>query len=130
MDALERIRSFIEGFSGYAEPAHRKASDEQIRAFVGEAIASLPAVDVEQLAESERTWYERVLLRCEFVNQDAFHVFDSDPTPQRIEATLQADLEVIQTAAALNDGQRRPLENVFARLSGAFDKRDAAMQGA
>lgn len=130
MDALERIRSFIDGFAGYAEPDHRKISDEQIRAFVGEALTELPAVDVDNLTADERSHYDRVLLRCEFINQDVFHVFDTDPTPQRIEATLLADIAVVESAAALKAVENAVFNGLLTQLGDAFDKRDAAMRTA
>lgn len=128
MDALERIRSIIDGFAGYAEPGPRRLSDEQIRAFVGEVLAQLPAVEIDGLAAAERAYYDRVLLRCEFINYDVFRIFDGDPTAARIEATLAADLEVVEAAAALREMTGVTLDGVIVRLSDAFDKRDAAMQ--
>lgn len=128
MDALERIRSFIEGFAGYEAAEQRRLSDEQIRAFVGEVLAQLPAVEIDNLPAAERACYDRVLLRCEFINQDVFRIFDSDPTQQRIAATLFADVQVVEAAAALREVQNATLDGVLARLSEAFDRRDAAMQ--
>lgn len=127
MDALERIRSFIDGFAGYAEAEHRRISDEQIRAFVGEVLADLPAVEIDALAAEERACYDRVLLRCEFINQDVFRTFDSDPTPQRVEATLIADVAVVEAAQALCGIETVSLNGVLVQLSQAFDRRDAAM---
>lgn len=128
MDVLERIRAFIDGFAGYGEAGSRRASDEQIRAFVGEALAALPAVEIERLQEEERLYYDRVLLRCEFVNQEVFRVFDSDPTQVRVHATLSADAEVVEAAAELRAISSATLDGVIVRLHEAFDKRDAAMQ--
>ena len=128
MDVLERIRAFIVGFSGYGEAEVRRLSDEQIRAFVGEALAALPAVEIEQLEEAERLYYDRVLLRCEFINQEIFRLFDSDPTIARVQATLLADIEVIQAAMELREITGATLNGVLVRLHDALDKRDAAMQ--
>lgn len=127
MDALERIRSIISGFAGYEEPAQRRLSDEQIRGFVGEALAQLPAVEIDALTAEERSCYDGVLLRCEFVNQDVFRVFDGDPTPQRVQATLVADADVIEMARVLREAAEQRPNGTLAALSEAFDKRDAAM---
>lgn len=127
MDALERIRSIISGFAGYDEALHRRLSDEQVRGFVGEVLAELPAVEIDNLTAEERAAYDRVLLRCEFVNQDVFRVFDADPSRQRIEATLLADAQVIETACGLRAVNPAKPNGVIAALSEAFDKRDAAM---
>jgi uncharacterized membrane protein YccC len=128
MDVLERINAFIDGFAGYGDAGSRRVSDEQIRAFVGEALAALPAVEIEQLPEEERMYYDRVLLRCEFINQDVFRVFDSDPTRARVDATLNADADVVEAAAQLRGMSTATLNGVLVRLHDAFDKRDAAMQ--
>lgn len=127
MDAVERIRAIISGFAGYDEAGHRRLSDEQIRGFVGEALAELPAVEIDALTAEERACYDRVLLRCEFVNYDVFSVFDGDPTPQRVRATLTADADVIEMARALRQAAEQPPNGTLAALSEAFDKRDAAM---
>jgi hypothetical protein len=128
MDALERIRSIIAGYAGYADSPQRRRSDEQVRGFVGEVLAELPVVEIDNFSAQERSYYDRVLLRCEFTNQHVFHIFDSDPTPQRIQAMLQADLEVVETACTLRAKTDPKPDGVIAALSEAFDKRDAAMQ--
>lgn len=117
----------ISGFAGYEEPAQRRLSDEQIRGFVGEVLAELPAVEIDALTPEERSCYDRVLLRCEFINQDVFRVFDSEPTPQRVKAALTADVEVIEVACSLRDVLEHKPDGMLAALSEAFDKRDAAM---
>lgn len=128
MEPLERIRAIISGFAGYQDAPQRRLSDEQLRGFVGEVLAELPAVEIDALSPQERSVYDRVLLRCEFINQEVFRVFDTDPTPQRIEATLVADVKVIEAACTLRGDSAAKPDGVLAVLSEAFDKRDAAMQ--
>ena len=128
MYALARIQSFIGGFAGYDAAEHRRVSDEQIRAFVGEVLAQLPAVEIDNLLAEERSYYDRVLLRCEFINQDVFRIFERDPTPRRIEATLAADVHVVEAATALREVRTVTLNGALVKLNDAFDSRDAAMQ--
>jgi len=128
MDALERIRSTIAGFAGYDDVTCRRLSDEQIRGFVGEVLAELPAPAIDNLTPDDRACYDRVLLRCEFINQQVFRTFDTDPTPQRIEALLLADVLVVEAASTLRAQTGDKPDGVLAALSEAFDKRDAAMQ--
>lgn len=108
MDAMQRILADIPAFAGYEEEAGRRSSDEQVRAFVGEALASLPRGQVD----------EKLLLRCEFLNQHAFHLFNLDPRPDRIAAVLAADAALLDAVTASD----------FDALERAFDERDAAMQ--
>ena len=61
---------------------------------------------------------ERLLTRCEFMNQKAFHFFDLDPSPERMANVLEADAALIDAAKAGD----------LAALERAFDRRDAAMQ--
>lgn len=128
MDALERIRSTIADFAGYADGPQRRIADEQLRGFVGEVLAELSAAEIDGFTTEDRAHYDRLLLRSEFINQEAFRAFDSDPTPQRIAATLQADVQVIEAACVLRAQTEGRSDGALAALSEAFDKRDAAMQ--
>lgn len=119
MESLERIGSFIRGFAGYGDAGRRRVSEEQVRAFVGEMLAELPALDIDNMSPDERSCYDRVLLRCEFVNQDAFRIFDSHPTPQRIDATLSADVDIVEAAGALAGVQTRCTTRLEQRTSGS-----------
>lgn len=128
MDPLERIRAIIEDFAGYAEDLARRLSDEQVRGYVGETLAGFSAAQIENLTGDARGHYDRALLRCEFINQDVFRIFDQDPRPERIAATLEADAHLVETAGALRQAQA--LAEMLVALNDAFDKRDAAMQSA
>jgi hypothetical protein len=128
--ALENIRARIGDFAGYEDDDRRRVADEQIRAYVGERLARLPAVDVDTLPAEERSRYDRVLLRAEFLNQHAFRTFEDDATPERIAALLAADEQLIQAAKELEQVQGPVLDGILERLEQAFDRRDAAMNGA
>lgn len=118
MDLLESIRCDIRDFAGYQSQEHRRVSDEQIRAFVGEALASLPDADVAAMPPEERAIYDRLLVRAEFINQQVFRTFDEAREPQRVDVILAADCALI-TAAKAKD---------LAQLEDAFDRREEAMQ--
>jgi hypothetical protein len=112
---------------GYEDQDKRRVADENIRAFVGERLANMPAVEVDSFSPEERARYDRVLLRCEFLNQTAFKVFEREPTPQRIAAIQQADVELKAAALALEQADVAAFDEILARVEEAFDKRDAAM---
>lgn len=130
MGALDTIRARIGDFAGYDDDDRRRLADEQIRAYVGERLAALPAVDVDTLPAEERARYDRVLLRAEFLNQHAFRSFEDDATPERIAALLAADEQLVEAAKELEQVQGPVLDGVLERLEQAFDRRDAAMNGA
>lgn len=120
MELSEQIQSVIGGFAGYQDEEHRRISDEQIRAFVGERLVALPAPTVDALSGSELERYERLLMRCEFVNQLAFTRFKDATAQEWIDGVAAADLRLV-SAAQTGD---------LAQIESAFDRRDAAMQHA
>lgn len=117
MEQLDAIRAVIAGFAGYQDEEKRRLADEQLRAYVGEHLAGISQDRLSALSAGERAAYDRVLVRCEFINQAVFSNFNENATPERIAGVVTADGEVL---ASLDD---------YARLEAAFDKRDAAMQG-
>lgn len=96
-------------------------SDEQVRSYVGERLAALPA---DGFSDEDRTLYDAVLFRCEFMNQEAFRIFDEDRSEERINAVLDADAALIAAAKTLDSGKNR---DALKAISEAFDRRDAAM---
>jgi hypothetical protein len=115
-------------FSNYETEEQRGIGDEQVRAFVGERLAELPAVEIDSLSVEQRALYDRVLLRCEFANQLAVAKFSHHATPQSIAKTHEADMEIIAAAREINV-QHATLDDTLKRLEEAFDKRDKAMLG-
>lgn len=107
MEVFEQIKTVIGDFAGYKDEQCRRLADEQIRAFAGERLAGLAEGDLR----------DRLLRRCEFINQAAFARFKDDPSAQCIDDVLAADLEVIAAAQA----------GSLERLSAALDRRDDAM---
>ncbi|MFN2448394.1 MAG: hypothetical protein ABR508_01185 [Candidatus Baltobacteraceae bacterium] len=127
MSVLERIKDRIGAFAGYETADGRRLADEQVRAYAGERLAALGAGALEALKPEERERYDRVLLRCEFRNQQTFSIFETGPGPQRIAALLDADALLLDAAASL---QASGGPNLGARLrdvEAAFEKRDSAM---
>src|SRR5947209_4336878 len=121
-DALERIRAEISEFPGCDGETECRLSDEQVRSYVGERLAALQNADFSQ---EQRDLYERVLFRCEFMNQQAFRLFDEHRSDQRISAVLEADAELVEVAKNLGSDSNRG--GVLQKLEAAFNKRDAAM---
>lgn len=126
---LTDIQRAISQFAGYESEEKRGIADEQIRAFVGERLAEMPAAEVDSLSPEERATYDRVLLRCEFANQLALARFAHNTTPEAIARTAEADKEMIAAAGELDAKTATSLHEALQRLERAFDVRDAAMQG-
>jgi hypothetical protein len=122
MDDLAFLRERIESYAEYTNAADRRRSDEQIRAYVGEALADLRERLSPRGADGEAL--ERLLLRCEFADQRMAHAFDATSVdPQDVSATTAADRELVTLA---DDARRREaagLATLLARIDAAFDRR-------
>ena len=124
MDAVEQIRAEIPDFPGCDNENECRLSDEQVRAYAGERLAT---IDREKLSAELSDVYEKLLFRCEFMNQDAFRVFAEDRSGNRVAAVLDADAAMVAAAKAI-DSNAEGIADKFKALAEAFDRRDAAMK--
>lgn len=125
MPVYDGIKSRIANFAGYDTEEGRRLADEQIRAYVGERLAAIP---LDGLDAATREAYDRALLRCEFLNQQAFVAFESCATPAQIDAVIGRDVRLLDAADRLaDDGE---LDTRIADIDRAFLDRDAAMSAA
>ncbi|HEX5274579.1 MAG TPA: hypothetical protein VFW34_04825 [Candidatus Rubrimentiphilum sp.] len=122
MNAIEEIRADIPDFPGCDGEEECRLSDEQVRSYVGERLA---AISPDALSDADKALYEGVLFRCQFMNQEAFRIFDEDRTEDRIKSVLQADAALIAAAKKLDPSG--PPGDALKAINDAFDYRDAAM---
>jgi hypothetical protein len=122
MDDTAFLHERIESYAGYTNDVARQRSDEQIRAYVGEALARLRERLRPAGAASEAL--ERLLVRCEFADQAAAHAFDSvEVSADEIAATAAADRELATLAVRAGDVAAAELEPFLARVGVALDRR-------
>jgi hypothetical protein len=130
MDTTAALSERIPGFPGYADTDSRRLADEEVRAYLGEALAALsdrlgPAVG----PLSERL--ESTLLRAEFMNQAAFREFESaDLDETRTRAMAAADLAAVELgdrAAFVDAGS---LASYLDAVTAALDARERIMRDA
>lgn len=76
MDDLAFMRERIESYADYTNDDDRRLSDEQVRAYVGEALARLMERLQPSGAASETL--SQVLLRCQFADQRVMRALDVD----------------------------------------------------
>lgn len=126
MAALERIREAIPQFPGYDGEAHRRLADEQIRAYAGERLAALPRARLDALKPEARQQYDALLTQVEFTSTAAFGHFEYDPTQPRIDALLDADVQVIDACSGMTANS--DLDANLTQIAAAFDRRDAVMR--
>lgn len=127
MDALERLRAKIPGFPGYEDADARRLSDEEVRAYLGEALAPLGARLSPAGPLAER--YGATLLRAEFMNQAAFHSFESacldDAQTAAKAATDLATIELADRAASVDT---ESLGGYLDAVNAALDARERIMK--
>mgnify|MGYP001432943008 CR=1 FL=1 len=123
MNALEEIRAEIPDFPGCEGEMECRLSDEQVRSYVGVRLAS---IDESALSPDEKALYDSLIYRSEFMNQEAFRIFDEDRNENRIAAVIAADAALVAAAKPLGSTDAK-LGDTFKAISEAFDRRDAAM---
>lgn len=121
MSALDEIKAEIPDFPGCEGESECRLSDEQVRSYVGERLAVL---STDGLSDEEKALYDAALFRCEFMNQEAFRIFDEDRNEDRINAVLDADAALIAAAKSLESGKAG---DALKAIGAAFEQRDAAM---
>lgn len=129
MGALEQIRASIPDFEGYGDEQSRALSDERIRSYLGERLSDFED-EHPQWLEACRDAFERLVFRCEFVNQDAFKPFEHVPADDpRIAQLLDADARVVSLADRLATLQETEVPEFVRLANELLDVRDAAMRG-
>ncbi|MGD0476036.1 MAG: hypothetical protein ABSB70_22835 [Candidatus Velthaea sp.] len=122
MDDTAFLHERIESYAGYTNDIDRQRSDEQIRAYVGEALTRLRERLHPQAAAGEAL--ERLLVRCEFADQGVAHAFDAvNVGADEIAATAAADRELVRLADRANDVDAAQAGSLFAQIAAAFDRR-------
>jgi hypothetical protein len=123
MDDLAFIRERIESYADYTNDVNRRLTDEQIRAYVGEALARTR--ERLQPAGPAADKLDALVLRCEFADQREIHAFDVDHIPpEGLARIVGADRELVRLACGSDAvdaaGLHRFLEGVQAALDARF----------
>jgi hypothetical protein len=122
MDDTAFLHERIESYAGYTNDVDRQRSDEQIRAYVGEALARVRAR--LRPAGAAREALERLLVRCEFADQAVAHAFNAvDVDADEIAATAAADRELVTLADRAGDVGAAELDAFLAQIGAALDRR-------
>jgi hypothetical protein len=127
MSANDVIASKIHGFPGYDDEDGRRLADEQVRSYMGEALA-----DVEQrLAPLDEAIQARIgdlLVRVGFTNQTAFrHFLDGSRDRTNFDDISQADARIIELAGKAPSLDAAAVPAFLDEVVAAFDARDAVM---
>ncbi len=127
MDALAALCAKIPGFPGYGDADARRLSDEEVRAYLGEAMAAIgPRLgSAEPLTER----YDSTLLRTEFMNHAAFRIYESAKLDDaQTTAMAAADLAVVGFGDAADAVDAGSLDNYLDSVNATLDERDRLMK--
>lgn len=117
----------IPDFAGYADDDSRRLSDEQVRSYLGEALAAAGA-RLAPLAPGVQSALDDLLIRTGFINQRAFRAFEEGAhNANGFDDLAEADAAVVELAdraAALEAGG---LEAYVQEAGAALDRRDHVM---
>lgn len=132
MDPLEQLRARIADFPGYDDDLARRRSDELVRSYLGEALATL-AARCAPLAPELQARVDMLLLRVGFADPKSFgaHNGFAGAHDETGEADVAADdaatVALTDRASSVAAGDLTPyLDEVGAVL----DRREAAMRAA
>lgn len=122
MDDLAFIRERIESYADYTNDVNRRLSDEQIRAYIGEALAR--ASERLRPAGLVADKLDALMLRCEFADQREIHAFDVDHIPpEGIARIVGADRELARLASDADAVETAGLAAFLDQVQAAFDAR-------
>jgi hypothetical protein len=128
MDDLSFLRDRIASYADYAHRDERHLVDQQVRAWVGEAVAAArerlrPAGATADLAD-------RIVFRCEFSDQAVIRASDHGSfTDTRIVDRIHAlDRALIETADGAATVDTAGFTALLTRLDGLLDERARAIE--
>jgi hypothetical protein len=122
------LRARIPTYAGHDSAQARRLTDQQVRAYAGEALVDLQ----DRLTlDGVRDRFDKLLMRCEFGDQHVIKALEGDlfaeaDTAAAIEAE---DLKLVEAASRLKSTDAGGLDAVIGDLERAFDERAAAVSG-
>lgn len=126
MDVLDRIRTKINDFPGYGSEADLAKSDGELRAYVGVRLAELRDRLSAEGSDTENA-LQPLIVRAAFANQRALAPLEWSRASVEGSGLLEADAALIDLADAACTVTAAQLDGFAARVSAAFDARDASL---
>jgi hypothetical protein len=120
------LRDLIPSYAGHADSQARRLSDQQVRAWAGEALADVrDRLDLGAFAER----FDALLMRCEFGDQRVIKALEADyfAEPGAAAAVEQHDGEVVAIAESAKTLTADGLDAFLGKLERAFDERANAV---
>ena len=116
------LRERIESYADYTNAESARLTDEQIRAFVGEALSRLQ--ERLQPADTTADALGRALLRCQFADQNVIRALDKGAmTHAELDAIHAADGELVALAESADRMTAGEIADFIGRVAAALDER-------
>jgi len=129
MEHLQILGAKIAGFPGYADEDARRRSDELVRSYLGEALATL-ADRLRPLDGTVETRLGDLVMRSAFTNQEAYESYEERARESPgFDAMAAADVRTIEAADAAPSVEAAGMAAYLDRVSQVLDARDAVMEG-
>ncbi len=126
MDDLAFLRERIESYADYTNDAGRRLTDEQIRAYVGEALSRL--IERLQPVDDASHVLATLVFRCQFADQLIIRALDADTiAPVEILAIHAADRVLVSLADRADGLAVSELTDFLAQIKAALDRRSAVI---
>lgn len=131
MEPLEQLRAKIADFPGYDGDMERRRSDEYVRSYLGEALASLASRHALPPDLQERV--DALVLRVGFADPRAFtlhHIVSHKGEPDGGGAVAAADAATVELADEATSVDAASASRYLDDVTALLDRRDAAIRAA
>jgi hypothetical protein len=127
-DDVQALTGLLPAYAGHGDAPARRLSDQQVRAFAGEALVDLQ--DRLTLAPVQDR-FDALLMRCEFGDQHVIKALEDDrfAEPAAAAAVEAVDRALVEAAARARTVDAGGLTAFIDDLEHAFDGRVAAVEG-
>lgn len=128
MDDMGFLRARIPAYADYGDEDARHLVDKQVRAYVGEALSSLRERHNSALAEGLAEALERVLMMCEFTNQQLIAMLGHARLTEVMLSELHhVDHDLVRAADRAVEVELAALEAYLEELDHLFARRAKAV---
>ena len=118
----------IPDFAGYGDEDKRRLADEQVRSYLGEALAAAGA-RLAPLPQGLQNVFDDLVIRTGFTNQKAFRAFEEGArNGGDFDGLAQADAAVVEVADRAAAVDSAGFEACLGEAAAALDRRDQIMR--
>jgi len=118
------LEDAVEGYGPYADEDTRHATDDRVRAYVGEALATFRSTNEKQLKAETLAVLDAVILRCQFADQEFVNrLQDADLSAETIERLVEVDRRLIELADQVETTSADGIGGLIEKIDAEFTSR-------